>query len=73
MFNHYKNKRIVNINVNIILAAFFSTLLAAYPVHLTKFFTNNLFQIVLFSIGADAILDFSLFAFFHWLVHKSHS
>jgi hypothetical protein len=73
MFNTYKKKRIVNININIILAAIISTLLAAYPVYLTKFFTNNLFQIVLFSIGADAILDISLFAFFHWIVHKNHS
>ena len=73
MINHYKNKRIVNINVNIILAGIFSTLLAAYPVYLTHLFTDDMGVIIFISFIADAVLDFLFFGFFHWMTHFNHS
>ena len=73
MITHYKNKRIVNINVNIILAGIFSTLLAAYPVYLTNFFTDDMGIIIFISFIADAILDFLFFGFFHRMTHFNHS
>ena len=69
---YYKRKRIVNINANIVIASVLGTILAAYPVYLTRFLTNNEIAIVLLSFVFDAIIDFVFFATLHLAVHKAH-
>lgn len=65
----YLRKRIITINLSIILASLISILIAAYPVYLTKMFTNNEIIIVLFSFFIDAIIDFFIFFIFHLTFH----
>jgi len=72
MFKKYKENRIVNINLNIIIASIFATLLSAYPVYLTNMFTNSEIVIAGIAFFIDATIDFFIFAILHLRVHKHH-
>lgn len=69
----YINSRIVHINVNIVLAGFFSMLIAAPIIHLTTLYFHGDRTIALFSFLVDALLDFSAFSILHTFVSKKAS
>ena len=70
LFEIYKKKRIVNINVNIIIASLASIFLALYPVYLTKMIADSPRAIALISFGIDALIDFGIFIILHGFLNK---
>lgn len=66
----YFNSRIVNINLNILLAGFVSIACAGIIINLTAPYIEGARLIVLFSFIVDACFDFGTFALLHTLVHK---
>lgn len=69
MISAYKRHRIVNINVNILVAGVIATLFAAVPVSFLEMFTRNDVLIVLFSFVFDGVADMLLFFGLHALVN----
>ncbi len=70
LFEIYKKKRIVNINVNIIIASLVSIVLSLYPVYLTKMISNSAGAIALISFGIDALIDGGIFIILHGFLNK---
>src|SRR3989344_6528283 len=66
----YKERRIVHINVNIIIAGILSTLLAIYPVYLLSNVIDNTKVFVITSFLVDGVIDFSLFSILHGFVNN---
>jgi len=72
MFKAYREKRIVHINVNIILAGIFSTMLASYPVFVASSLIQNMWVFALVSFVIDGVIDFALFGLLHFFVYAFH-
>ena len=68
----YRAHRIINININILLASTLSTLLAAYPVYWMSTLLDSYRGIVVFSFAVDSVMDAFLFSALHLLVHRAH-
>lgn len=68
----YRDSRIVHINTNIILAAVLATLIAAYPVHLTRLLTDSKILTALLSFAIDGTIDFIVFSTLHLVLNKKH-
>lgn len=71
LFRLYQRKRIVNVNANVIAAAFLSIALGAYPVHLVttwvgaeRNFTNSLI-----AGGIDLSIDVMIYFGLHWIAN----
>ncbi len=68
----YRNNRAININANIIISSVCATLIASYPVHLTKLLTDSIGMIVMLSFLFDTTTDFFIFSGLHIITHKHH-
>jgi len=73
MVGKYSSSRLVNINVNIIIASVLSIFISSFPVYFLKMITEEMVLIALFSFLIDSIIDISVFAFLHFLVNLKHS
>lgn len=69
MFRHYQ-KRIVNINLNILIASLAATIIAVYPVEFIAKHLNSMSAIVLSAFIIDAGADFIVFVFLHRFAYK---
>lgn len=69
MWRAYRQKRIVHINVNIIIAGVISTVLASYPVYLASFIFKDKIIFVISAFIIDGVVDFALFGFLHFIVN----
>lgn len=63
------SRRIVNVNVNIIIAGLLSMLLTLIPVHLTHYFTDRAAVIVAITFAADLVIDVLIYYALHWLAN----
>lgn len=63
------SRRIVNVNVNIIVAGLLSILLTLIPVHLTYHFTDNHLVIVFITFVSDLFFDVAIYYALHWLAN----
>ncbi|RME52413.1 hypothetical protein D6783_04810 [Candidatus Woesearchaeota archaeon] len=64
-------KRIVNINVNIVLASALAAVLTAPIIEVLEEHLRSIALVVLSSLVIDAIFDFSIFSLLHWFANKS--
>lgn len=62
-------KRIVNVNVNIIVAGLLAMLLTLIPVHLSHNFTHNHWAILGITFLSDLIFDVVIYYALHWLAN----
>ncbi|MBC7833980.1 MAG: hypothetical protein H7Y88_02635 [Phycisphaerales bacterium] len=65
-------KRIVNVNVNILVAGMLAATLTTIPVHLTRYLDiHKAWAIMCVSIGADLIFDVVIYYVLHWLANHT--
>lgn len=62
-------RRIVNINVNVILAGVLAMLLTLIPVHLSRHFTDHKPTIMAVTFVSDVIFDVIIYYVLHWLAN----
>lgn len=62
-------KRIVNVNVNIIVAGLLAMLLTLIPVHLSYNFTHNNWYILGITFFSDLVFDVVIYYALHWLAN----
>jgi hypothetical protein len=62
-------RRIVNVNVNVIIAGLLAMCLTLIPVHLTRNFTENKFVIWGVTVGVDVLFDVAIYYALHWLAN----
>ena len=63
------SRRIVNVNVNIIVAGALSMLLTLIPVRLSRHVTDNPVAIFVITIVADLIFDVAIYYVLHWIAN----
>jgi hypothetical protein len=67
-------RRIVNVNVNIIIAGLLAMLLTIVPVHATRYFgIESAWVITGVALGFDAAFDVAIFYLLHWLANHMHA
>lgn len=64
-------KRIVNVNVNIIVAGLLAMLLTLIPVHLSHNFTHNHWVILGITFISDLFFDIVIYYALHWLANHT--
>jgi hypothetical protein len=72
MIGFYKRHRVININVNIVLASLLSILISSYIVDLTYGFFESMLVIVLSAYFIDSLIDFAIFAALHGIVNNGN-
>ncbi|MEM0984206.1 MAG: hypothetical protein AAGI17_09680 [Planctomycetota bacterium] len=71
-FHLYQRKRVVNINVNVIVAGVVSTVIVAKLVWMLRDGFDlhwPTWGFTIFSVGADIVLDVALFTALHWIAN----
>jgi hypothetical protein len=67
------SRRIINVNVNIVVAGLLAMGLTLIPVHLTRNFTDNKFLVWGITVGFDVFFDVVIYYALHWLAnHMPH-
>ncbi len=65
-------RRIVNVNVNVVLAGFLAGALTVIPVHLTHYVgVNAAWAIAFVAVGSDIVLDVAIYYALHWLANHT--
>jgi hypothetical protein len=62
-------ERIVNVNVNIIVAGTLAMLLTLVPVHFTRGVTDNHWAVWGVTVGFDVVFDVAIYYLLHWLAN----
>jgi hypothetical protein len=63
-------RRIVNVNVNIIVAGLLAMALTLIPVHMTRHVgIDTKWMIVAITLGFDVVFDVAIYYFLHWLAN----
>src|SRR3954463_8219324 len=62
-------RRIVNVNVNIVVAGTLALLLTLVPVHFTRDFTDNHWAVWGVTVGFDVVFDVTIYYVLHWLAN----
>ncbi|MBX3322942.1 MAG: hypothetical protein KF757_08125 [Phycisphaeraceae bacterium] len=71
LLNLYQRKRIVNINVNVVVAGFLAIIIAKYPVLLATQWIGSEHKLVNAFVAAaiDAVADVIIYFILHWLAN----
>ncbi len=72
VISYYKRWRLIEVNVNIIVANLAALAVASYPVYLTRLITDSHFLIVFGSFIIDTIVDTCVFAVIHIVSNYKH-
>ena len=72
MIGFYKRHRVININVNIILASLLAILISSYVVDLTYGLFESMLAIVMSAYLIDASIDFVIFVILHALSNNGN-
>lgn len=63
------SRRIINVNVNVVVAGVLAMGLTLIPVHLTRQFTDNNFVVWAVTVGFDVAFDVTIYYLLHWLAN----
>ncbi|MCA9300181.1 MAG: hypothetical protein KDA28_14005, partial [Phycisphaerales bacterium] len=69
LFRLYQQRRIVNINANIVAAGFLAMVFAAVPVHFSYLVTEDKLAITVIGVVADIVFDVAIYYALHWVAN----
>jgi len=63
------SRRLINVNVNVVVAGLLAMLLTLIPVHLTRNFTDHKYIVWGVTVGFDVLFDVVIYYALHWLAN----